>query len=125
MTGHAWLIESDPLFRAFLEQELERRDWAVLRSEDGVKALSHVAEARAGSVILLGASLTLVSSMHVMRAIRAEPKFADAVIFYLSNRFDPAIDYAAKQMAARVVHKPIDFANLVSQLTGVVRRGNS
>lgn len=125
MTGNAWLIESDPLFRAFLEQELERRDWAVLRSEDGVQALNHLAEAREGSVILLGASLTLVSSMQVLRSIRADAKFKDAVIFYLSNRFDPAIDYAAKRKAARVVHKPIDFANLVSQMSGVVRRGTS
>ncbi len=123
--GNAWLIESDPLFRAFLEQELERRDWAVLRSDDGVQALNHLAEAREGSVILLGASLTLVSSMQVLRSIRADSKFKDAVIFYLSNRFDPAIDYAAKRKSARVVHKPIDFANLVSQMSGVVRRGTS
>lgn len=122
MTRNAWLIESDPLFRAFLEQELERREWRVRRAEDGVQAIEQMASMPEGSVVLLGASLALVSSMHVLRAIRDDKRIAKADVFYLSNRFDPALDYAAKSKAARVVYKPIDFASLLAQMEGVARR---
>lgn len=60
--------------------------------------------------------------MHVLRTIRASDHLERADIFYLSNRFDPALDYAAKSKAARVVYKPIDFAGLLAQMEGVVRR---
>jgi len=122
VSRHAWLIESDPLFRVFLEQELGRRDWRVRRAEDGIEALQQLDSIPNGSVVLLGASLALVSSMHVLRTIRASDHLERADIFYLSNRFDPALDYAAKSKAARVVHKPIDFAGLLAQMEGVVRR---
>lgn len=125
MARCAWLIESDPLFRAFLEQELERREWTVMRAEDGVRAMEQIGFAPEGCVVLLGASLALVSSMHVLRAIRDNARHAEADVFYLSNRFDPAIDYAAKSKRARVVYKPIDFASLLAQMEGVVRRAKS
>ncbi len=60
--------------------------------------------------------------MHILRAIRDDERLTKAEVFYLSNRFDPAIDYAAKGKAARVVYKPIDFASLVAQMEGVARR---
>lgn len=125
MLRHAWLIESDPLFRAFLEQELEHRRWGVLRAEDGVQAMEQMEAVAEGSVVLLSSSLALVSSMHVLRALRDTDRHRNSDVFYLSNRFDPAIDYAAKSKSARVVYKPIDFAGLLAQMEGVVRRTKS
>lgn len=125
MTRNAWLIESDPLFRAFLEQELQVRQWEVMRADDGIQAMEQLGFTREGSIVLLGASLALVSSMHVLRAIRDDERLGKSDVFYISNRFDPAIDYAAKAKAARVVYKPIDFASLVAQMEGAVRRAKS
>lgn len=122
MTRAAWLIESDPLFRAFLEQELEKKGWSVKRSEDGIRAIEDLDGVRRDSIVLLGASLTLVSSMQVLREIRAHNDFQRTTIFYLSNRYDPAIDYAAKRKSARVVYKPIDFAHLETQMAKVALR---
>jgi DNA-binding response OmpR family regulator len=122
VTRAAWLIESDPLFRAFLEQELERRKWIVKRSEDGIQAIEALGEVRNDSIVLLGASLTHVSSMQVLREIRSHPNFQKTTVFYLSNRYDPAIDYAAKRKSARVVYKPIDFAHLETQMAKVALR---
>ena len=122
MTRNAWVIESDPLFRAFLEQELQHRQWEVMRADDGIQALEQMGFTPRGSIVLLSASVALVSSMHLLRAIRDDARHGNADVFYLSNRFDPAIDYAAKSKAARVVYKPIDFASLVAQMEGAVRR---
>jgi DNA-binding NarL/FixJ family response regulator len=116
------VVDNDPLFRAFVREQLERAGFEVVEAEDGDAALEVAARARP-ELVLLDVCLPRASGYEVCRELR--DRFGDSlgIIFVSGERVD-SIDRVSGLLigADDYVVKPFDPDELLARVRTVLRR---
>jgi DNA-binding NarL/FixJ family response regulator len=116
------VVDNDPLFRAFIREQLERAGFEVVEAEDGDAALE-VASQRSPELVLLDVCLPGASGYEICRELR--DRFGDSlgIIFVSGERVD-SIDRVSGLLigADDYVVKPFDPDELLARVRTVLRR---
>jgi DNA-binding NarL/FixJ family response regulator len=116
------VVDNDPLFRAFIREQLERAGFEVVEAEDGEAALEEAARRRP-ELVLLDVCLPGVSGYEICRELR--DRFGDSlgIIFVSGERVD-SIDRVSGLLigADDYVVKPFDPDELLARVRTVLRR---
>jgi DNA-binding NarL/FixJ family response regulator len=116
------VVDNDPLFRAFVREQLERAGFEVVEAEDGGAALEAVARARP-ELVLLDVCLPRASGYEVCRELR--DRFGDSLgIIFVSGERIESIDRVSGLLigADDYVVKPFDPDELLARVRTVLRR---
>ena len=117
-----FVVDNDPLFRAFVRASLERAGFDVEEAEDGEAALDAASE-RTPELVLLDVCLPRASGYEVCHQLR--DRFGDAlgIIFVSGERVD-SIDRVSGLLlgADDYVVKPFDPDELLARIRTVLRR---
>src|SRR2546423_6205989 len=116
------VVDSDPRFRTFVRDPLERAGFDVLEAEDGETALD-AASRRKPELVLLDVCLPGASGYEVCRELR--DRFGDAVgIIFMSGERVESIDRVSGLLlgADDYLVKPFDPDELLARVRTVLRR---
>jgi DNA-binding NarL/FixJ family response regulator len=116
------VVDNDPLFRAFVREQLERAGFEVVEADDGDAALD-VAARTMPELVLLDVCLPRASGYEVCRELRE--RFGDSLgIIFVSGERIESIDRVSGLLlgADDYVVKPFDPDELLARVRTVLRR---
>jgi DNA-binding NarL/FixJ family response regulator len=116
------VVDNDPLFRAFVREQLERAGFEVVEADDGDAALD-VAARTMPELVLLDVCLPRASGYEVCRELR--DWFGDSLgIIFVSGERIESIDRVSGLLlgADDYVVKPFDPDELLARVRTVLRR---
>jgi CheY-like chemotaxis protein len=99
---------------------LKNAGYSAVCAESGFKALDYLNAGRDPDLMILDVTMPDMTGFDVLRALRADPRWADLPVVMYSAWTDPEAQQSAMQLGARefVVKGRMDFA----QLKAVVER---
>jgi|SRR6185437_10368944 len=116
------VVDNDPLFRAFVREQLERAGFEVVEADDGDAALD-IAARTMPELVLLDVCLPRASGYEVCRELRE--RFGDSLgIIFVSGERIESIDRVSGLLlgADDYVVKPFDPDELLARVRTVLRR---
>jgi len=116
------VVDNDPLFRAFVREQLERAGFEVVDADDGDAALD-IAARTMPELVLLDVCLPRASGYEVCRELR--DWFGDSLgIIFVSGERIESIDRVSGLLLGAVdyVVKPFDPDELLARVRTVLRR---
>ena len=114
--------EDEPNLRLLVTSTLEDPRYELVTCSDGAEALKRARERRP-DMLVLDWMMPGLTGIDVVRALRADPGFADVPVVLLTARSQDGD--RAEARAAGVTHyltkpfSPLELLDLVEQLTGV------
>jgi CheY-like chemotaxis protein len=111
------VVEDDPVLRQLYRASLTIEGYAVVAVEDGVDALRVLDGSTPPSAVILDLNLPRLTGHAVLSELRAHPETADIPVIVVTGQPE-TID---KTVAACVLTKPIDVADLIESVEKCLR----
>lgn len=117
------VVDDDEDIIELLQYNLKREGYEVAVASNGQKALE-IAEVFGPDIILLDVMMPVMDGITACRRFRANPRFKEAHIIFLTARAEEFSEVAAFDAGADdFIPKPIKPRALMSRLAALVRRG--
>ena len=116
------IVDDDRDTREMLQLVLELEGFRALHASSALRLLSAL-RVDAPDAILLDIRMSWMGGIETCRALKANPKYRDLPVVFISATSDPAdIDRAAEVGADGFYSKPLDTDRLIGHLRSLVRR---
>ncbi|GAA4376801.1 response regulator transcription factor [Hymenobacter koreensis] len=116
------VVDDDPDILELLEYNLRKEGYEVATATDGRKAVD-LAPQFNPDIVLLDVMMPNLDGIAACRELRAQPRFKDTYILFLTARSEEFSEVAAFEAGADdYLSKPIKPRALMSRLAAVVRR---
>src|SRR5574342_490154 len=123
MRPRAIILDDDPIARGVMGDALVAAGFEVVAAGDAGTAFASVAGAGAPELFLVDYVLPGMSGPHVVRALRSDPRTAEAAIVFVTGVMERAPAVAALQLGADDARwKPVDPVELGLRCRKVVER---
>jgi CheY-like chemotaxis protein len=116
------VIEDDDETRELMRLALERRGFAVLTAEDGLKGYEQAVSAQP-DLIITDISMPAADGVHVVRRVRDTPSIAHVPILVTTGFGSGNATYSLSQGATAYEPKPVDPDSFLATVERLLEQG--